>query len=79
MGSVDAELLTKNGWAAGFLVASLQLCVFIMIGFVWLTVHAYRSGDAAIGVLFTILILIVGGGWMAGVVLGLVFGWIWVR
>ena len=75
----DAELLTKNGWAVGFLLASLELCVLVMTGFLWLTIRAYRRGDTAIGALFTVLWILVGGGWVLGVILGLLFGWIWVR
>jgi hypothetical protein len=75
----DAEWAAKNGWAVGFMVATLQLSAFVMAGFVWLTVRAYRRGDTAVGVLFTVLLVIVGGGWVAGVLLGLVFGWVWVR
>ncbi len=63
----NAELVTKNGGAVGFLVASLQLSVFVMAGFVWLTVWAYRRGDTAVGILFTILLVIVGGGVGGGV------------
>ncbi len=37
MVAADAELLTKNGWAFGFLAASLQFFFLVMVGFLWLT------------------------------------------
>jgi ABC-type Mn2+/Zn2+ transport system permease subunit len=79
VGGVDAELLAQNGWAVGFLIAALQLSVFTLAGFVWLTARAYQRGDTAIGVLFTVLLLLIGGGWVLGVLLGLILGWVRVR
>jgi len=79
MGAVDPELLAQNGWAVGFLVTSLQLSALVMTGFLWLTFRAYRHGDTSVGVLFTVLLLLVGGGWVLGVLLGLILGWVLVR
>ena len=75
MDAIDTELLAKNGWAVGFLITSLQLMAFVMAGYLWLTVHAFRKGETSIGVIFTILLVIIGGGWTLGVVLGLIVGW----
>lgn len=50
-----------------------------MTGFVWLTAWAYRKGDTALGVPFTALLLLVGGGWVLGVLLGLTPGWVRAR
>ncbi|VTR96697.1 unnamed protein product [Gemmata massiliana] len=79
MKAESIELITKSGWAYGFLIAFLQLSVFVMAGYLWLTVRAFRRGDTAVGILFAALWLLIGGGWLAGVLLGLVFGWVWVR
>ncbi len=79
MKAESIELITKNGWAGGLLIASLQLSVLVMAGYVWLTVRAFRRGETAVGILFSALGFLVGGGWCAGVLLGLVFGWVWVR
>jgi hypothetical protein len=74
-GAAEAEMLSKNAWAAVFLVATVALSILVLAGLLYLTIRAYQCGDTAIGVLLTVLWVVVGGGWMAGVLVGLVCGW----
>ncbi|MBX9579826.1 MAG: hypothetical protein K2X87_05910 [Gemmataceae bacterium] len=75
MDAAAVELVTKDRWTVGLMVAGLQLLVLVMAGYVWLAARAYRRGDKAIGVILTVLFLLAGGGWSVGVPLALALGW----
>ena len=73
--AADPELAAKGAWAAGFLVAELQLTAPVLAGLVWPTVRAYRRKDTATGLRLTVLLALGPGGWSVGVPLGLILGW----
>jgi hypothetical protein len=75
MDAPDAEMLAKNAWAVGFLVTSLQLYALVIAGYLWLIVTTFQKGEKSLGIIFAVLFIFLGGGWVLGVLLGLIIGW----
>jgi hypothetical protein len=72
---MDGDLLTKQSWGCGLLVAGLQILGVVLICYIRLVLEMFRRREYLIGVLFSVLFLFIGGGWVLGVLTGLPVGW----
>jgi hypothetical protein len=73
------DQLTKQIWTFAFLFAGLQLTIVVLGGYLWLIVLFFRKRETAVGLLCTLLLPIIGGGWLLGTIIGLLFGWKWAK
>ncbi|VTS06811.1 hypothetical protein [Tuwongella immobilis] len=76
---MDAAWLTKQAWSTGFLVAGLELLVIALACFARLVIELFRRREVIVGVLFAGMLLMIGGGWVLGVLAGLPVGWRYTR
>ncbi len=76
---MDQELLTKQSWGCGLLVAGLQMLAVVLACYLRLVVELFRRREYTVGVLFAVLFLLVGGGWTLGALAGLPVGWRYAR
>lgn len=69
----------KAAWECGLFVAALQMLAIVVVCYLRLVVEMYRRRAYTVGVLFTILFLLAGGGLSIGVFVGLPVGWKYSR